>query len=180
MESVFSERLIQARREKGLSQRAAAALIGIQAASLSSYESGRKSPNLEIAVKIATAYGCSLDWLCGTVKTENFSEKNKNPTRADAFKAFTTLCEYPIGINLSSDCELDSSGVDFSAVNIRISRARWLYNLVDTYKKLLDVYQSGAIPYEALAAWKEKKSEELGSYTLNGDYILYEDEELPF
>lgn len=179
MENVFSERLSQIRREKKLTQKAAAELIGIQAASLSSYESGRKSPNLEIASKIAKAYGCSLDWLCGIVETDTLSEKNSIPTRADAFNAFTTLCEFPIGVYLSSDLEMDM-GADYSAVNIRITNARWLFGLVDTYKKLLDVYRSGAIPYEALAAWKEKKSKELECYTLDGTYILGSDEELPF
>lgn len=180
MENVFSERLSQIRREKKLTQKAAAELIGIQAASLSSYESGRKSPNLEIAEKIAKAYGCSLDWLCGIVETDNLSVKNSVQTRADAFNAFTTLCECPIGVYLSSDWEVDQSGVEYSEVNIRITKARWLFNLVDTYKKLLDVFQSEAIPYEALAAWKEKKSKELECYTLDGTYILGSDEELPF
>lgn len=178
MENVFAERITQVRREKGLSQRAAAALIGIQAASLSSYESGRKSPNLEMALKIATAYDRSLDWLCGIVKEDKKNEDS--PTRADAFNAFTTLCEYPIGVHVSTDWELDSSGVEFSAVNIRIAGERWLFNLIDTYKKLLDVYQSGAIPYEALTAWKEKKAKELEHYRLDGAYVLCDDEELPF
>ena len=62
---IFSERLVKARKKRQLTQKAAAALIGIQASSLSAYEGGRKTPSVEIAMQIAKAYDVSLDWLTG-------------------------------------------------------------------------------------------------------------------
>lgn len=53
------------REESGLSQKALADIVGISRFSIMDYESGRKSPTLDTARKIANALGKSLDMLDG-------------------------------------------------------------------------------------------------------------------
>lgn len=62
----LGDRLLMLRDLRGFrSQREAAKAIGIQAATLSSYESGRHYATSDILVKIALAYDVSTDWLLG-------------------------------------------------------------------------------------------------------------------
>ncbi len=56
-------RLIQLRKDKGLTQQAMAEAIGIHVNSLKKYESGQTQPSLEVIKKIATALHISTDFL---------------------------------------------------------------------------------------------------------------------
>ena len=174
MENVFSERLLQARRDRNLSQRAAAALIGIQAASLSSYESGRNSPNLEIASKIAAAYGCSLDWLCGIESATGNDDMLEKMTKAEAFRKFTALCESGIPLEIHT-AWFRSNGKE-DRIDLCIKGCEWLAKMIDTYQKLLELLKAGEIESEVLSAWKEKKMQELDEPI----FVTVCDEELPF
>ena len=65
MKSSFSEMLSGLRREKGLSQRRAAADLGISQALLSHYENGAREPKLEFVVKACDYYGVPADYILG-------------------------------------------------------------------------------------------------------------------
>ena len=65
MNSEFSRTLSLLRREKGVSQRAAAAALGISQALLSHYENGIREPGLSFVVKACDYYGVSADFLLG-------------------------------------------------------------------------------------------------------------------
>ena len=97
---IFSERLVKARKKRQLTQKAAAALIGIQASSLSAYEGGRKTPSVEIAMQIAKAYEVSLDWLVGNANAvENTTDNEvlfKIETKGEFIRVLSSLCMSPI------------------------------------------------------------------------------------
>ena len=61
----FSETLSRLRREKGLSQRAVAADLGISQALLSHYENGAREPGLNFVCRACDYYGVSADYLLG-------------------------------------------------------------------------------------------------------------------
>jgi len=65
MKSSFSEKLSGLRREKGLSQRRAAADLGISQALLSHYENGAREPKLEFVVKACDYYCVPADYILG-------------------------------------------------------------------------------------------------------------------
>jgi len=65
MKSAFSERLSALRREKGLSQRLAAADLCISQALLSHYENDAREPKLEFVVKACDYYGVPADYILG-------------------------------------------------------------------------------------------------------------------
>ena len=53
----------QLRKAKGLSQKEAAALIGVTQATLSAYERGRNEPPVEIIVRLSYLFDCPVDVL---------------------------------------------------------------------------------------------------------------------
>ena len=60
---MWYDKLKQARLEKGLSQKQAAELAGVNVRQWQFYESGERVPSLLIAKELARAVGVSLDWL---------------------------------------------------------------------------------------------------------------------
>lgn len=63
--SIFSERLIQMRKNKGISQNAFAKEIGVSPRTYQDYEYGAREPQVSIFVRIADFCGVSLDYLAG-------------------------------------------------------------------------------------------------------------------
>ena len=61
----FSDRLTTQRKRKGVSQKQAAADLGISQALLSYYENGIREPGLSFLVKAADYYNVSCDYLLG-------------------------------------------------------------------------------------------------------------------
>ena len=63
--SLFSERLIQLRKDRGISQIALAKEIGISSRIYQEYEYGKSEPKMSNLVKIADIFDVSLDYLTG-------------------------------------------------------------------------------------------------------------------
>jgi len=63
--STFPERLIQLRKEKGLSQNAVAKEIKAALRAYQNYEYGEAEPRLSTLIRIADFYGVTLDDLAG-------------------------------------------------------------------------------------------------------------------
>ena len=64
----LSERLQKLRNDRNLSQKAVADALGISAAVVSNYESGSRTPSLEMLTSLASFYKCSTDYLLGFEK----------------------------------------------------------------------------------------------------------------
>ena len=65
MERNFSETLSALRKGRGISQRQAAADLGISQALLSHYEKGAREPGLRFVCKACDYYGVTADYLLG-------------------------------------------------------------------------------------------------------------------
>jgi len=68
MKSVLAVTLGKLRREKGLSQRRAAADLGISQALLSHYENDAREPKLEFVAKACDYYAVTADYMIGRTK----------------------------------------------------------------------------------------------------------------
>jgi len=66
--SRFAVNLGKLRREKGLSQRQAAAELGVSQALLSHYETDAREPRLEFVVKVCDYYSVTTDYMLGRTK----------------------------------------------------------------------------------------------------------------
>lgn len=62
-------RITEARKLAGLSQRDLAARMGLKPSTVSGYESGTYDPKSDGLIKIATICGCTIDYLLGLVDT---------------------------------------------------------------------------------------------------------------
>ena len=67
----LGQRLQEQRILKNLSQKQVATSIGVSASVISNYESGERTPSVEILISLARLYHCSTDYLLGLDKTEN-------------------------------------------------------------------------------------------------------------
>ena len=64
---VFGERLLELRKEKGLSQAAFAKAIGVSYAVVCYWETDRSEPTAPNIVRIADFFGVSTDYLLGRI-----------------------------------------------------------------------------------------------------------------
>lgn len=61
----LGQRLQEQRLLKNLSQKEVAKSIGISASIVSNYESGERTPSVEVLIALARLYHCSTDYLLG-------------------------------------------------------------------------------------------------------------------
>ncbi len=69
--TVFAQRLTELLKEKGVSQKELAELVGVTEASISRYMNSERIPKSEIIANIATALHTTSDYLLGTEKEGN-------------------------------------------------------------------------------------------------------------
>jgi len=91
MATEFSEVFSKLRREKGISQRAAARDLGVSQALLSHYENGVREPRLDFIVRLCDYFGVSADYLLGRtgMKTNPNTVLASGTSGADAADALT-------------------------------------------------------------------------------------------
>lgn len=104
--TIFAKRLKEARTAAGLTQGELSKAAGVTAATISAYESADgtkgKNPSLDNALKLAQALHISLDWLCGSVVT------NEKFQITDYLKMFVKLSEF---------CGIAVDDVDFAVAD---------------------------------------------------------------
>lgn len=61
----FPEKLRSLRSTFGLSQREVANCLNLSSSIISSYETGERTPSVEVLIRLATLYQCSTDYLLG-------------------------------------------------------------------------------------------------------------------
>ena len=90
MSMAFSTVLSALRRERNLSQRQAAAELGISQALLSHYENGLREPRLEFVVRVCDYYGVSADYVLGrTDKADSGEDIAEIVRKIDELKEFS-------------------------------------------------------------------------------------------
>lgn len=62
---VFSLRLLELRKNRGVSQKALASELGISDAAITMMEKGKRFPSFEILIALADYFNCSVDYLVG-------------------------------------------------------------------------------------------------------------------
>ncbi len=105
MDKNFPIILTELRKEKGLSQKEAAARLGISQALLSHYEKGIRECGQSFLIRVANFYGVSCDYLLGRTRERNEldilaneilsdnSSSDSNPTSMTFIKAGTLVTQ---------------------------------------------------------------------------------------
>ena len=94
----LAERLQELRLSKRLSQKEVAHLVGLSAAVISNYESGERTPSVEILVALARLYHCSTDYLLGFDKNDmdrNINVSMLNDEQKDLLERFLLSLKKP-------------------------------------------------------------------------------------
>ena len=82
MSSEFSRTLSLLRKERGVSQRTAAADLGVSQALLSHYENGAREPGLAFVCRACDYYGVSADYLLCRSQQPNAPQSTAEAARA--------------------------------------------------------------------------------------------------
>ena len=64
----FKEKLTEARKNTGFTQKEVSEELNIPRSTLANYECGRTEPDLETLARLIDFYGINADWLLGTGK----------------------------------------------------------------------------------------------------------------
>ena len=88
------DRLLELRKSKNLTQQRLAVELGVDQASISSYESGKYFPTVEVLVKIASYFGVSTDYLLGLSDIKNPIRTPTDDQTAYLISVFSALPGY--------------------------------------------------------------------------------------
>ena len=134
--TTYSQRLVELRTEKGLSQKAAALDLQISQALLSHYEKGIREFNMDFLCRIADYYGVTTDYILGRTESRaGFSATEFDDTAEDA--VFNTRSIYRAAIMTHERMNAGSSQAGESADT--------LYAIA-LYRTLFAAAQKGYIP----------------------------------
>lgn len=130
---MYHERIKEARKHKGLTQKQLAEAAGIAVGSMSAYEKGTQVPPVDAAYRIAAALGVSLDWLFN----EDMSREEARGTArslGDVARAFLVMVD--AGILRQSKCEY----------------VEWKESIIQFSDHIQSVYESDEERYGAIAS----------------------------
>lgn len=101
-ENAISSRIKELRTSLKLTQNQFAETLNISTVSISSYETGAKTPSLDMIISIAKKYNVSLDWLCGL--SDNSPSISVISTYADIISVLTAIADNSsLGIEIGYD-----------------------------------------------------------------------------
>lgn len=106
--NIFGERLRQLRTEDlKLSQKEFSDVIGISQSTLSSYESGKIKPTIDVVINMSNTFGVSVDWLCGK---ESTVKVNSLGTLMECFFEIFEIEDIELKTDIDNTFEQDSLG----------------------------------------------------------------------
>lgn len=79
-QTILSERLAKARTQKGYTQQQIAELLECNRATVTNYENGKRTPDVDTIVKLAKLYEVSADYLLGLSPAESADRDNRYVT----------------------------------------------------------------------------------------------------
>ena len=112
--SKFAANLSQLRKEKGISQKAAAADLGISQALLSHYEKGIRECGLDFVIRCSEYYGVSTDYLLGVsdvrhgMNEEYFSRMSGETDHEESMASLSQGMKILVDAALASDSKRNS------------------------------------------------------------------------
>lgn len=109
--ATYSERLVELRTEKGLSQKTAAAELGISQALLSHYEKGIREFSLDFLCRIADYYDVTADYILGRSESRSgFSDNVLNDRAEDSLFSTGTIYRSAIQTHERMDAGSSQAG----------------------------------------------------------------------
>lgn len=136
--SEFGNRIKMLREQKNIKQGQFADKIGITRQSMSNYESGKHSPDIDVIIKMADCLGCSTDYLMGLTEHSNYEKHTEFDDSLS--KLSESLCTVP-------------EQVRGSLLDIFIGTAQWAGR---DFKGNANFYHSAAILFSTMMLLTEQ------------------------
>ncbi len=117
--NVFSDNLIELRKERRIKQEKLAEMADLSTTIISDYENRKKTPSIASAKKIADALGVTLDELCGSDIENQFKRKLDNEavlTVLSALKILQAQVRVDKSIELILDPKKDTADYSTSII----------------------------------------------------------------
>lgn len=117
--NVFSDNLIELRKERRIKQEKLAEMADLSTTIISDYENRKKTPSIASAKKIADALGVTLDELCGNDTENQFKRKLDNEavlTVLSALKILQAQVRVDKSIELTLDPKKDTADYSTSII----------------------------------------------------------------
>lgn len=153
-ENVISSRIKELRTGLNLTQSQFADSLNISTVSISSYETGAKTPSLDMIINIARKYNISLDWLCGLSDIKSLS--HNIDTYSDLFKIFLKFHQTRYKDDDSS--LIDGFSHSSKTVILRFSDpSDRIQTFVEEWSKMVHLYIEKTIDHELYTLWLDKK-----------------------
>ncbi len=74
---MFSARLSQLRKEKGIRQKQCAEILGVESSKYNKWENGKNRPDYDMVCKLANLFDTTTDYLLGN-SDERYKDEHKN------------------------------------------------------------------------------------------------------
>lgn len=152
----FQENIKNLRKEYNMSQEELAKRLGIARSSVANYENGQNFPNMNVLLKIADVFNCSVDYLIGNSQFKNYKSFEQALKRADAVMDFSDVETKKIITNILNNLESSYHNSDIDAF---VFNNLMNYNL--SYKKVQDLKTVIIALYES---WLSNRKKEFNKY----------------
>lgn len=164
-ENAISSHIKELRTSLKLTQNQFAETLNISTVSVSSYETGAKTPSLDMVINIAQKYNVSLDWLCG------LSDKSPSTsivsTYADIIEMLTAIVDNSnlnIEITFDAPSNYNSDGIiNFSVVPPQLGTIRFNDSKITTFlhewQDMLRLLKNGTIKKSLFELWLKDQLE---------------------
>lgn len=159
MNNNFPTRIKELRISKGLTQKELAETLNISTVSVSSYETGAKTPSLSMVMNIAQKYNVSIDWLCGL--SDKMVLENHITTYKELFRLFITIfnTQYQDGLFTSTPI-INSININGKSVSITLQEDLIFQNFFSKWYDIFKLRLEGTIDDDLYEMWIEKQLKE--------------------
>lgn len=154
MNSNFSKRLKKLRINNELTQKELAETLNVSTVSISSYETGAKTPSFDMVLKIAQKYNVSVDWLCGL--SNNMKLNNKITTYKELFQLFITIFDTRYE-NEENTSVIDNINIEESYVCLTLHEDINFENFFSKWCDIFKLYCERTIDKDLYNMWLEKQ-----------------------
>jgi phage repressor protein C with HTH and peptisase S24 domain len=141
MTNKINQRLIYARKSKGLKQKELANILKISLPTMNHYESGKRAPNSELLAQIAKDLECDPGWLLtGEGQAEKKESHSNEPMSSSTLNDFVLVPRYNIEASAGGRSVIHSEQI----VDHLAFKASWVSNELGTDpKNLLLIHSIG-------------------------------------
>lgn len=178
---LLCSRLKELRSSLNLTQKEFAKKIGASSVSVSSYETGVKTPSLDMLLTIAKTFEVSIDWICGLSDLKKTSSCLE--TQADILRCLFLIekCT-PLSIFTNTEQIFESETDIFDnprsyteTFNEIALTNRTLNSFILEWKKILNLHQSNTIDDDLYNLWIDKTLKKAAQYRSDGFPMCFVD-----